>query len=280
MTNQQCSIKDGIIKFPKKLGLEVKTRLGKEVNLREVRILPKGVGYVCEIVYEKELEPSAVDNGRVVGIDLGSKNIITIVNNIGLKPIVVKDDGAGIKSINQFYNKEKAEIQGIYDRQEIKDGNKLRRLRVKRDKKAKDYIHKLSRFIVNWCKKHEIGTIVFGYNSDWKQGVNIGRRNNQIFTQIPFLGIIQKTEYKAEEVGIEVLKQNECHTSICSFLDNEPIEHHNKYVGKRRTRSLFRSKNGTVIHADVNAGYNIIRKVIPDAFSNGGEWIGGGGCTR
>lgn len=282
-TNQQCRIKDGIVKFPRKCdGLEVNTRLPDDTTLREVRIIPRGVGYVCEIVYEKELEVIEAEKAkrnkdRIVGIDLGSKNIVAMVNNIGLKPIVVRDDGTGIKSINQYYNKMKAELQRIYDSQGIKDGAKLRRLRAKRDRKAQDYVHQLSRFIVNWCVEHEIGTIVFGYNEAWKQNINIGRRNNQTFTQIPFMELIEKTSYKAEEERIEVKKQEESHTSKCSFLDDEPVEHQELYIGKRITRSMFRSARGILIHADVNAGYNIVKKANPEAFRSGCEWIGGCG---
>ena len=267
-TNQQCGIRDGRITFPKKMGrLEVKTRLSDGANVREVRILPQGVGYVCEIIYEKEVNVEQKEKDRIVGIDLGAKNIVTMVNNIGKKPIVVKDDGTGIKSVNQFFHKRKAELQSIYDRQGIKDGTKMRKLRAKRDKKANDWIHKLSKYIVNWCIKHGIGTIIFGYNKEWKQRINIGRRNNQTFTQIPFLEIIQKTSYKAEENGIEVKKQEESHTSKCSFLDNEPVEHRAKYVGKRIKRGLFRSGKGLLINADVNAGYNILAKSDPKAFA-------------
>ena len=274
-TNRDCKIKEGVLIFPKKVGLELKTRLTDETNVREVRMIPKGIGYVAEIVYEKEVDIGEKDQSRIVGIDLGVKNIITMVNNIGLKPIVVQDDGTGIKSINQFFHKRKAELSSIYGMHGIKDGDKLRRLRAKRDKKANEWIHKLSRFIVEWCVKHDIGTIIFGYNPEWKQKVNIGRRNNQTFTQIPHMEIINKTTYKAEEKGIEVKKQEESHTSKCSFLDNEPVEHHEKYVGKRITRSLFKSAKGIIIHADVNAGYNIVKKASPEAFSNGCEWIGG-----
>ena len=280
-TNQQCKIEEGVVKFPKKMGIEVKTRLPDDTNLREVRILPQGVGYVCEIVYEKEVEIKEKRNKeeqRVVGIDLGAKNIITMCNNIGKKPIVVRDDGTGIKSINQFYHKRKAELQSIYDRQGIKYGDKMRRLELKRGKKVHDYLHKLSRFIVDWCVEHEIGTIFFGYNEGWKQNVNIGRRNNQTFTQIPFMEIIHKTAYKAEEKGIKVKEQEESHTSKCSFLDNEPIEQREEYVGKRKTRSFFRSASGKIIHADVNAGYNIIEKANPGAIPlRIREWIGGCG---
>ena len=269
-TNQQCQIKDGILKFPKKVGLEIKTRLSDNTNLREVRIIPKGVGYVCEIVYQKEVEQEEKDQSRVVGIDFGSKNIIAMVNNIGLKPIVVKDDGRGIKSINQFYNKRKAELQNIYAKQGIKYGNKMQKLQVKRDKKANDWLHKLSRFVVNWCVKHEIGQIVVGHNLNWKQNINIGSRNNQNFVQIAFNQIIQKLSYKVEEVSIILKEQEESHTSKCSFLDNELIEHHKEYVGKRIMRGLFKTAKGLLINADVNAGYNIIKKAIPKAFSNEG----------
>jgi putative transposase len=72
---------------------------------------------------------------------------------------------------------------------------------------------------VDWCVEHEIGTIIFGYNEDWKQKIKIGRRNNQTFTQVPFMEIINKTSYKAKEKGIEVKKQEESHTSSCSFLE-------------------------------------------------------------
>lgn len=277
-TNTQCKIENNIIKFPKKVGLEVKTRLPDNANLREVRIIPKGIGYVCEIVYNKEVEIEEKDTNRVVGIDFGSKNIIAMVNNIGLKSIVVKDDGKGIKSINQFYNKRKAELQNIYTKQRIKYGDKLRRLQVKRDKKANNWLHKLTRQIVNWCVKHNIGTIVVGHNKEWKQNINIGRRNNQNFVLIPFDKIIQKLSYKTEEVGIRLKEQEEAHTSRCSFLDNEPVKHHNKYLGKRVVRGIFRTAKGILINADVNAGYNIIRKSEPK-FSVQTLKDGVGGCA-
>ena len=272
-TNRQCKLRDNMLIFPKKVDFELKMRLPDDTNLREVRIIPKGVGYVCEIVYEKEIKVYEKDKERVVGIDFGSKNIIAMVNNIGLKPIVVKDGGNGIKSINQFYNKKKAILSSIYAKQGIKYGNKLRKMQAKRDKKANDWIHKLTRRIVDWCVKHNIGIIVVGKNQYWKQNINIGRKNNQNFVLIPFDKIIQKLSYKLEEVGITLKEQEESHTSICSFLDSEPVEHHKKYVGKRIIRSLFMSAKGIIIHADVNAGYNIIKKAIPEIFD------GGGGCA-
>ena len=77
--------------------------------------------------------------------------------------------------------------------------------------------------------------------------------------------------YKCELVGIQVITNNESHTSKCSFLDNEPICRQEHYAGKRVKRGLFRSATGKLINADLNGALNIIRKVIPAAFSEGIE---------
>ena len=69
------------------------------------------------------------------------------------------------------------------------------------------------------------------------------------------------------EVGIKVIEQEEAHTSKCSFLDGESIEHHKSYAGKRVKRGLFRSAKGILINADVQGALNIIKKAIPKAFS-------------
>jgi putative transposase len=278
-TNQQCCIKNSVLIFPKKLNFDcdVTTRLVDTAELREVRILPKGVGYVCEIVYQKVIAPKATDKRRIAGIDLGVSNIITLVNNIGKKPIVVKDDGRWIKSIIQFYQKEKARLQSIYARQGIKDGSKLKQLRVKYDRKSKYYLHKLSRCIITWCVQHRIGKLVIGYNPEWKQQVDLGTRNNQTFVLIPYQRIINQLTYKAEEKGIEIELVEENHTSKCSFLDNEAIEHHEQYLGKRVRRGLFRSAQGILINADVNGAGNIVRKSEPNAFTKV-KADGVGGC--
>ena len=269
-TNQQVKIKEGLLIFPKIVGLRLHTRI-KE-GIKEVRIIPKGVGYVVEIVYEKEVNVVERDKSRIAGIDLGLRNLVTIANNIGEEPIVVK--GGVAKSINQFYNKEMARLQSIYAKQGIKTSKRLKKLSAKRERKLGDFLHKVSKFVAEWCAKRNIGRLVIGYNKEWKQEANLGKRNNQNFVQIPFRTLIQQIKYKAEERGIEVILVEEDHTSKCSFLDNEPIEHRDEYAG-RRIRGLFKTERGTIINADVNAAYNIIRKAIPEAFeADGIEGVG------
>jgi len=265
-TNQQVRLEQGKIKFPKKIGMEVETRFEDNTNIQEVRIIPAGVGYWLEIVYKKEVEPQLLNSANVAGIDIGTRNIVTMVNNIGNKPIVVK--GGVLRSINQYYNKKLGKLQAIYDRQKLEHKPKrLIKLTKKRNNKIRDYMHKLSKWIVTYCKRNDIGTLVVGYDKNWKQGVNLGKQNNQTFVQIPYTMLTNQLEYKCEEAGIAVMLQDEAHTSLCSFLDGEPIEHHEKYMGKRISRGLYRSARGTIINADVNGAYNIIKKAIPKAFA-------------
>lgn len=266
-TNQQVKTKDGYVLFPKKLNLKVETRLEDDTKLSEVRIIPKGTGYVLEIVYEKKAEPLNLDKDRIIGIDFGLRNIVTIGNNIGEKPIVIK--GGILKSINQFYNKRKAELQSIYNRQGVKTGTAERKLTEKRNRKIKDAMHKISRYIINWCIDNNIGTIVIGYNDAWKQEAELGKRNNQNFVLIPYYLLTHDIQYKGEETGINVVEQEESHTSKCSFLDNESVEHHDSYMGKRIKRGIFRSAKGILINADVNGSLNIIRKAVSEAFPKG-----------
>jgi len=274
-TNQQCHIDNGILKFPKIMNLEVGTRLDDDVNLREVRIIPQGIGYSIEIVYEKEIADIAeVKSHRIMGIDIGVRNIVTIGDSISKEGIAVR--GGVLKSINQFFNKEYARLRSISDRQigNKQLTNREKRLFMKRNRKVKDVTHKISKAIVQYAKSRNIDTIIIGHNDGWKQNTDTGKRSNQNFVQLPFNILINQIKYKAEEIGINVIIQNESHTSKCSFLDDESIEHHETYVGKRIKRGVFKSAKGKLIHADLQAAYNIIKKAVPEAFADGIEGIG------
>ncbi|SES83491.1 zinc ribbon domain-containing protein, partial [Anaerobranca gottschalkii] len=102
----------------------------------------------------------------------------------------------------------------------------------------------------------------------------MNKKVNQSFVGIPHQEFIKKVMYKAENVGIKVILVDESYTSGTSFLDNElPIkENYNK--SRRIHRGLFRSNNGTLINADLNGAYQIMKKVFPNVFSEGIEGVG------
>ena len=272
LTNQNCKIKNGYIKFPKKFkGLLIKTKIRN--GLQQVRVIPKDKYLVIEIVYKIEDVEPLVDNDRYVGIDLGLDNFATITNNCGLIPLII--NGKGLKSINQYYNKQISHYKSIAKRVNKLDyTNRISRLTNKRNNKVEDYIHKASKFLVDYCKNNEINTIIIGNNKNWKQNSKMNKKVNQSFIGIPYYNFIQKVQYKAEEFGIKVVITEESYTSGTSFLDNElPIkENYNK--NRRKYRGLFVSNNGIKINADANGSYQIIKKVFPKAFAEGIEGVG------
>jgi putative transposase len=66
--------------------------------------------------------------------------------------------------------------------------------------------------------------------------------------------------------GIDMILTEESFTSKCSFFDNEVTERHEKYIGRRIKRGLFKTGNGLKINADANGSLNIMRKVVPEFF--------------
>ena len=248
----------------------INTKLTDFNKLKEVRIVPRMHNYVIEVVYQVK-EKTRYDNGKYAAIDLGLNNLATVAFNDGSKPLIV--NGRPLKSINQYYNKEKAHYQRKFQ------GNKRTSKRIctltnKRNNKVTDYLHKASRMLVNQLVSQGITTLVIGKNKNMKQDINIGRVNNQNFVQLPIMRFADLMKYKCELEGIKVLFNEESYTSKCSFLDGEPICKHDKYMGKRLKRGLFISMNGIKINADVNGAYNIMIKAIPNAFADGIEGVG------
>jgi len=241
-TNSQVKIKEEkekekkskgkfFISFPKRVGLKIVTRLDPSTKVKFARLIPVGTKFKLEIVYEKEIEELKERPAeRVLALDLGVNNLVAGLTSIpGEKGFLI--NGRPIKAVNQWFNKRKAKLQSIYDRQGLTTwGRKMLTLQLERMCKIADYFHKASRKIVDYCLEKNIDTIVIGYNPRWKQ-------------------------------------TKEYYTSVCSFLDNEEIAFHTHYAGKRIHRGLFISAQGLRINADINSAGNIGRKVFPTLFS-------------
>jgi putative transposase len=266
-TNQQCQIKNEILKFPLHLikgknFSKIKTKI-KDKKLCQVEIIPKKNYLVISIVYEEpkvEIASNEILNkktgeilqtikDRTYSIDLGINNFCTVTNNF-------KDDffifsGKQIKSINQWSNK--------YQSFNIAQ-HKKNRVWQKRKNQIDYHFHKMTNLFIDKCIDSKCKNIVVGYNQVWKQNVNLGRKVNQNFVQIPFDRFLNILEYKCIQRGIEITRINESYTSKCSFLDNESIEKHEEYKGKRIKRGLFRSSNGLLINSDINGSLNILSK--------------------
>lgn len=247
-------IKKGILKLSK-----VKSTFKTDkTDIQQVRLISKNNHIVVEVIYNvKDVEPLA-DNERYASMDLGLNNLGTVGSNV-VKPFII--NGKPLKSINQFYNKRVSNLKSKLTNGK-KTSKRIKSLTDKRNNKIKDYLHKASTILVNQLVSNDLNTLIIGNNKGWKQDINIGKRNNQSFVQIPYSTFIKMIEYKCKLVGINVLITEESYTSKCSFLDSEDIKKQKEYKGKRIKRGLFKSSEGVLINADVNGSLNILRKVV------------------
>ena len=277
-TNQAISKKvfDKVHKIKlSQANIEFKTKIKDFKDINCVRIIPHNGYYTIEVVYTVPDKVRLNDNTRYIALDLGINNLVTLTSNTKeVNPLIF--NGKPLKSINQYYNKKKANIKSTLEkRNKKKSGKRLHRLELKRKNTLDHKLHEISKDIVKIVNDNEINTIVIGKNKEWKQEINLGKSNNQIFNNIPHSRFIDMIKYKCEMSGINVIEREESYTSKASFIDNDIIPTFNKknktshvFSGKRIKRGLYKSKNGKIINADVNGSYNILRKAFPNAFSN------------
>jgi len=263
------ALRGGVI-CPSMLCITVQTR---QRNVQQVRIIPRIGFYVVEVVYEREPVPAAVNPALRAGVDVGLNNLALLTSDKpGFVPRVV--NGRPVKSINQFYNKRRAELQS-----KLREGHASRRLErttALRTRRIDWYLHTASRRIIDLLVAEGIGTLCIGQNPLWKQEVSMGKRNNQNFVSVPHARFIDMLRYKAALVGMQVIVTEESYTSKASFLDADPLPIYDaarsdqpRFSGRRVKRGLYRAADGRHINADANGAYNIIRKVAPDAFAQG-----------
>ena len=236
-------------------------------KVKEVKIRPLYNARYFEISYTYEvedIEEVVLNNDKALAIDLGVDNLCTCVTSDGEAFIV---DGRRLKSINQWYNKENTRLSSIKDKQ--KYGYALTKkqvnLTIRRANRIRDYLGKTAKRIVMYCINNNIGNLVFGKNKNFSKNSNIGRVNNQVFRQIPYLKLQKLLECQCKLNGINFIEQEESYTSKASFWDKDPIpvlgdENIPKFSGKRIKRGLYKTADGTLINADVNGALNILRK--------------------
>ena len=253
------SVKEILIPFPERLN---------DKEMKEIRILPchNGAFFKVQYVYEQPVEESNLDVSKMLGIDLGVDNLATCVPTNGT-PFIM--DGRKLKSINHCWNQKKARLQSVADKQGRKGGQtkRINAITDKRNKQINDQIKKTARYIINYCKDNDIGTIVVGYNAEFKLSPSMGRRNNQTFVQIPLGNLRSAISYLCERYGICYVEQEESYTSKSSYIDGDTIPIYKPeqpylgtFSGKRIYRGLYKSATSITINADVNGALNILRK--------------------
>jgi len=235
----------------------------KRKDVVEIRIVPKGEFFSLEVVYKDLEEKIQVDGTEKLSIDYGISNLLSTVNSSTNEAHIVK--GGKVKSLNRYFNKKIGKAKSELPKNQ-KSSKRIRRLWNKRENIFRDYFHKLSKSLIDYCVKNGIDEIIIGYNQGWKKFVNLGAKTNQNFVQIPYAKLNTYLTYKGEERGIKVTLQEESYTSKSSSLSMESMEKKDQFCGRRIKRGLYldESSNKT-INADINGALNILRKCKDDS---------------
>lgn len=239
-------------------------------NVKQVKFVYDEVNDLikCFKIYEVEQPKLKKDNSRYFSIDPGLNNIVSIYNNIGIRPLLY--NGRPIKSINQYYNKTNAKLKSELP-VNVKSSKRLKQLSFKRNNKIDYEMHKISTHIINEAVKNNISKIFIGNNIGWKDEINIGRRNNQNFVNIPHTKLFNQLLYKGLLNGIEVIFTEESYTSKASFFDKDYLPKYgesdnHKFSGRRIKRGLYKDGKGNIWNADLNGAANIMRKCSDKAY--------------
>ena len=154
--------------------------------------------------------------GKVAGIDLGEVHMA--VAHDGEDTHIL--NGRLLRSKVQYRNKLLATLNSRIDGK-MKKGSK-RRKRVIRSKKQqlkkiehqiKEIEHKQTSRLITTLHEAGVQTLVIGDVRDLRQGNDVGSTNNQKIHQWSAGSVRQKLTYKAKRLGIDVVLQEEAHTS-------------------------------------------------------------------
>ena len=255
-----------------------KTSTYKGLQYVKTEIKPVDGRYCLLVTFDdnvKAVEPP-VNPERILGLDPGVNNFLGVSNNFGAVPFVIK--GGAVKSVNQRFNKRRSALlsaltKGSDSQHSVKYSEQLNTLSKKRDSFMRDYFYKCAWYVCRYAQAAGVEVIVMGHNEGQKQEIDIKDNANQNFVSIPYTKFITILKTVASKCGIAVVIREESYTSQASLLDMDDIPTYKKgenkrytFSGKRIHRGLYRSKNGTLLNADINGAANIIRKEYQNAF--------------
>ncbi|WP_025909310.1 RNA-guided endonuclease InsQ/TnpB family protein [Priestia flexa] len=231
--------------------------------------------YYLNLSYTFEAEQAKVDENKILGIDVGVNTPATLA---------ISDDKwykefiGDKQEIENYRNQVESRRRRLQKNAALYSGEGStghgRKTRLKsvdkiRDKIArfKDYKnHIWSRAIVNEAIKHGCGTI------QMEDLTGIAANTNEKFLKTwSYFDLQTKIQYKAEEVGIKVVKVKPAHTSArcnnCGHIHSK--ENKDKWRPKEFHHEKFICQNcNHTAHADLNAAKNIamkdIEKIIKD----------------
>ena len=259
-TKQSTKLDDQVVNiaprtFENKLSVKLRTRSAKKIC--QVVFTPRNGYFLVYVIYEADDRVVSQCSNKVAAIDIGLSNLATVTFSEEDDPILYRSD---LTKINHDFNRITSSYISILKKTQNKDTSKRRkRYSEKYSGLIEDRLHKISRAIINDLSHRGVSTVIVGKNTGQK--INNKFKN---FVQVPLFRLIEMIKYKAELAGITFVQVNESYTSGTSFLDNElpTKEYYDK--SRRKYRGLFLSNDSKRINADVNASFQIMKKIYKE----------------
>ena len=233
-------------------------------RLVEVRVEPcRSRQWVHLDLVVRRAEPAKkTDSCGNLLVDLGVEQLATCLDDKNLLAFLI---GGGVaKAILQRGAKWYAQLKREAALGARHGKARAAALAARSARQMEDLMKKVALLLVTYCVVNGIARIVVGRNKDWKKDVNLGKKQNQLFSFIPHGKLIEALRAKCARAGIEFVETEESFTSKTDHLAREemgPKPEGYRWLGSRSTRGCFRSSMGFVLQADVNGCIGIGRKV-------------------
>ena len=246
--------------------LYLENKIFRNMNhIKQLRIYPPENGK-CDliVIYEMEEPEQLSQNGHYLSIDPGLHNLMTCYDSGNGRAFIL---GRKYLSLERYFHKEIARVQSVWYAQQSERGIKypktsehIQRLYRKKQNTVKDYLHKVTRWIAEYCRKEDIRCVVVGDIRNIRKEKDMGHKTNQKLHSLPYNRLYIMLEYKLKRYGIQLIKQEESYTSQCSPLSPEVSKRYAE-ASNRKVRGMYIT-DGERYNADAVGAFNILRKYL------------------
>lgn len=206
--------------------------------------------YYASVIVDASVTPMPKTN-KMIGIDLGIKDLMTLSNNIVIKRSnYLKENQFKIKKMQQHLSRKKKDSKR-YQKQRIK----LAKLQDKIVNKRQWFIHNITKALV---KDFDVICVE---SLDVKSMQGSVKNINRTIAEVSLYEVVRQLEYKCLFYDKTFVKVDKYFPSsqLCSCCGEK-----NKEIKNLKIREWTCSKCGAMHHRDVNAAINILKEGFKD----------------
>ena len=254
---------------------KIKSEMQAESDSRQATLLPKYTkgedrqSFISKAIVFAGLDPGIINFcALTVLVDHKPENLQTLkeLRLLGIRIEAKLFNGKPIRSQLKYLNYQLSEAQSRLKQfnPNRHTSNKIKNIYKKRANILDNLIKQAVAEILKYCLKYHVQVLAVGNNKGWKQSPDLHKDTKTIFEIIPYARFLKYLTFRLEDQGILVAPTEESYTSQTSVLDHEQPTKADGNQTRRESRGLFKSNIKIQINADINASYQMIKKIKPD----------------